>query len=196
MVTITSDPAIMSLVTGAMIEFDCAVESLPGLSRSQSNLNQSESTVIDCEVEKLLSKPVISQREHETGEVISPVFTGPKKDGSYRMILNLKMGKLLPPYHFKMETFNNALRLIRKICFMASIYLTDAYHSVPIHEEHRKLLRFEWKGQVFEFNALQNGLALAPRQFTNLLKPIFASLRKKRRTKRREKGSCFNTLLG
>ena len=78
-----------------------------------------------------------------------------------------------------METLNTALKLIGEGCFMASIDLKDACYSVPIHEEHKKLLLFEWKGQVFEFDALPNGLALAPRQFAKLLEPIFASLRKK-----------------
>ena len=78
-----------------------------------------------------------------------------------------------------METLNTALKLIGEGCFMASIDLKDTYYSVPIYEEHKTLLQFKWKGQVFEFNALPNGLALAPRQFTKLLKPIFASLRKK-----------------
>ena len=77
---VTSDPEILSLVTGAKIEFDCTIESLPVLSRPQSTMNQSESTVIDCEVQKLLLKRVISQCEHDAGEVISTVFTRPKKD--------------------------------------------------------------------------------------------------------------------
>ena len=143
-------------------------------------MNQSESTVIDYEVQKLLLKRVISQCEHDAGEVISPVFTRPKKDGSYRMILNLKRinGKVTY-HHFKIETLNTALKLIGEGCFMASIDLKDAYYSLPIHEEHKKLLRSEWKMQVFELNARPNGLALSPRQFTKLLKPIFASLRKK-----------------
>ena len=85
---VTSDPEILSLVTGAKLEFDWTIESLPVLSRSQSTMNQSESTVIDCEVQTLLLRRVISQCEHDTGEVISPVFTRPKKDGSYRMLLN------------------------------------------------------------------------------------------------------------
>ena len=78
-----------------------------------------------------------------------------------------------------METLNTALKLIGEGCFMASIDLKDTYYSVPIYEEHKTLLQFKWKGQVFEFSALPNGLALASRQFTKLLKPIFASLRKR-----------------
>ena len=77
---VTSDPEILSLVTGAKIEFDCTIERLPLLIRSQSTTNQSESTNIDCELQKLLLKSVSSQCEHDAGEVISPVFTRPRKD--------------------------------------------------------------------------------------------------------------------
>ena len=62
---------------------------------------------------------------------------------------------------------------------MSSLDRRDAYYSVPIHKDHRKLLRFKWEGQIFEFNALPNGFPLAPRLFTRLLKPVFATLRKK-----------------
>ncbi|XP_067664507.1 uncharacterized protein [Haliotis asinina] len=60
---------------------------------------------------------------------------------------------------------------------MASIDLRDAYYSVPIAEEHRKFLRFEWQGILYEYTCLPNGLACAPRRFTKLLKPAYATLR-------------------
>ena len=43
----------------------------------------------------------------------------------------------------------------------------------------KTFLRFEWKGKVYEFNAFPNGLAMAPRKFTKLLKPVFSFLRSK-----------------
>ena len=60
---------------------------------------------------------------------------------------------------------------------MASIDLKDAYYSAPIRPDRRKLLRFVWENKVFEYNALPNGLAMAPRLFTKLLKQVFACLR-------------------
>ena len=91
------------------------------------------------------------------------------------MILNLKHLNSEVTYHrFKMQTLHTALSLIRKKCFMTSIELKDAYHSVPIFPDHRKLLRFVCENKVFEYNALPNSLAMAPRLFTKLLKPVFA----------------------
>ena len=175
---LTTDPEILNMIRGTKIEFDCSLDYLPSLSRSQSALNDRDSAVIDAEVQKMLGKKVISACEHVSGEVISPIFTRPKKDGSFRMILNLKALNSQVTYrHFKMETLSTALSLIRKGCYMASLDLKDAYYSVPIHKDYKKLLRFEWKGHLFEFNALPNGLAAAPRLFTRLLKPVFATLR-------------------
>ena len=61
---------------------------------------------------------------------------------------------------------------------MASIDLKDAYYSVPICSNHQKFLRFEWKGILYQFVCFPNGLALCPRKFTKLLKPVFSILRK------------------
>ena len=49
-----------------------------------------ESQVIDNEIQKLLNIGVIKEVEHHPEEFISPIFVIPKKDGEYRMILNLK----------------------------------------------------------------------------------------------------------
>ena len=67
---------------------------------------------------------------------------------------------------------------MRKGCYMASVDLKDAYYTVPIAAEHQKFLKFLWRGCMYKFTCLPNGLACAPRVFTKLLKPLFATLRK------------------
>jgi hypothetical protein len=67
-----------------------------------------------------------------------------KKDGEYRMILNLKDLNLdIEYYHFKMETFETTLKLIKLNSYMASIDIRHAYYSVPIADEHKKFLCFK-----------------------------------------------------
>ncbi|CAB4013649.1 Hypothetical predicted protein [Paramuricea clavata] len=60
---------------------------------------------------------------------------------------------------------------------MASVDLKHAYYSVPIHPEHQKYLKFNWKGQLYKFTCFPNDLAFCPRKFTKLLKPINSYLR-------------------
>eukprot|EP00794_Sanderia_malayensis_P010313 gene10313-11382_t len=62
---------------------------------------------------------------------------------------------------------------------MASVDLKDAYYSVPIHKDDQKYLKFLWKDTYYRFTAFPNGLALCPRKFTKLLKPVYAWLRNK-----------------
>jgi hypothetical protein len=48
---------------------------------------------------------------------------------------------------------------------------------VSIAEEDQKYKRFIWKEFVFQYSCLPNGLTSAPRLFTKLMKPVFATLR-------------------
>ena len=165
------------MISGLHIEFD-SFENCSAFRDISYNLSDHEIQVIDLEVKKLLSEAVISVCEPVLEQNVSPVFTCPKKDGTFRMILNLKkINKDVTYKHFKMESLQSALQLISPNCFMTSVDLKDAYYSVPIDDHDRIYLRFWWKGVLYQFNALPNGLALAPRKFTKLLKPVFAKLR-------------------
>jgi hypothetical protein len=66
--------------------------------------------------------------------------------------------------------------LYPKIVFFASIDLRDAYYSLPIAEEFRKYLKFQWRNQLYCFQAAAMGLSPVPRIFTKLTKPILAQL--------------------
>ena len=50
---------------------------------------------------------------------------------------------------------------------------------MPIKPQHRKFLRFKFTGSLYEFPCVLNGLASAPRVFTKLMKPVYATLRSK-----------------
>ena len=139
-----------------------------------------EQSIIGEEISKLLRKGVITEASHCTGEYISTIFIRPKKDGTHRLILNLKKFNEYVEYrHFKMGTLQSAIRLMKHNCYMASVNLRDAYFSIPIDEEHQKFLRFLWRGKLFQFTCLPNGLSCAPRLFTKVLKPVYATLTRK-----------------
>ena len=59
---------------------------------------------------------------------------------------------------------------------MTTIDLKDAFLSVLIHADHRKFLRFQWKGALYEFQCLPFGLTSAPCVFTKLLRPVMTVL--------------------
>ena len=61
---------------------------------------------------------------------------------------------------------------------MYKIDLNDAYFSVPLLKDSRKLVRFLWAENLYEFLCLCFGLGPAPRIFTKILKVPILVLRR------------------
>ena len=173
---ITHDPWVLDIVKGFSLPFVYLPiqfnEPIP------YRLSENEKQGADIEITKLIQKGVLQPVLDEPGQVISNIFLRPKKDGSYRMILDLTwLNKFIEYQHFKMSGLNTAKEMLRRNCWMASIDLKDAYYSVPIAYQDRKYLRFRWRNVLYQYTVMPNGLACAPRYFTKLLNPVFAFLR-------------------
>lgn len=174
---ITTDARILDIVQGCQIEFN---RGPPFQIKEPKPLKISvkEREFIQNEINRLLDKGVLIPCHHEKGEFLSSVFVTPKKDGSFRLILNLKnFNKHVAYHHFKMESLQSVIQLMKKDCYMASVDLQDAYYSVKIDDKYQKYLKFSWDHQLYKFSCLPNGLACAPRMFTKLLKPVYSTLR-------------------
>ena len=117
---------------------------------------------MDNEILSLINKGVIIRSAHEHGEFISPIFLCDKRDGSFRMILNLKtLNQYVEYNHFKMETIWTAVSMMKPGCYMATIEIKDAYYCVPINKVHQKYLKFKWKGTLYQFTCYPNGLQMS-----------------------------------
>ena len=123
---------------------------------NQYKFNPLEIKVIDEQIACFLERGIIEKATHSNGEYISNILIRPKKDGSYRLILNLQqLNESVEYHHFKMENLRNAITLMTPNCFMASIDLKDAYYLVSVNINHRKYSRFIWKHQLFHFTCLR-----------------------------------------
>ena len=172
--TITSDREILASVAGLTIVFSETPEQHPN---HKTSFSDKEKQAITTEIDKLIEKRVIEPTGHDKGEIISPIFTRPKKDGSHRLILNLKqLNTFSPTVHFKMDTLSTVLKLVKRNCFMASVDLKDAYYAVRVARSHRKYLRFFWNDVLYQYTCMPNGLSCAPRKFTKLLKTPLSTL--------------------
>jgi len=80
---------------------------------------------------------------------------GPKSDGTYRLIFNLKaLYGSVAYHHFKLDTLEATLPLITPGCYMTSLDIKDAYYSIPIAPEQQQFLKFMWKGILYQFLCL------------------------------------------
>lgn len=175
---LTSDFVILNHIKSYKIEF--SQKPVQNYVPFQYRFSKEENTFIEKQIKEFLSKEIIKNVEHEEGEFISNIFLRPKKDGSFRIILNLEnLNENVVYKHFKMETFSHALSLITHNCWLASIDWKDAYYTLKIHPSSKKFLRFSFNNELYEFTCLPMGLSSGPRIFSKVVKPLFADLRKK-----------------
>ena len=106
------------------------------------NFSPVETEIIDADISKLLSKGVIVNTTRESNDYVCSIFTRTKKDGRYRMILNLKtFNEFLKFKYCKLESIEDSLDLITEGCYFGSVDLKDAYYSIPIQENYQKYLK-------------------------------------------------------
>jgi len=174
---VTSDPWVINTIQGYKIEFWAQPQQTHP--PTPLHFSQKDTHLMTTEVHKLLQKEAISVVPSTcTKGFLSRVFLVPKKDGSQRPVINLRqLNQFVIWEHFKMENIHLVENLIQEGDWMIKMDLKDAYFSIPIHQEHRQWLRFQWQQQVYEFQCLPFGLSSAPRVFTKVTRPILAWLR-------------------
>ena len=112
-------------------------------------LNSEAAAALDQQIQNFLSRDILVESHHESTEFISPVFLREKKNGTFRIILNLKdMNRFTAYHHFKMDNIKSCIHLMKPMCFMAFINISDASFSVPVDPSHQKYLNFLWKGKL------------------------------------------------
>ena len=113
---------------------------------------------------------MITPAKIQPDDYFSNLFTRQKKDGSYRTILSLKyLNEECYTQHFKMESIRCAIYMINPGMFFASLDITDAFYSIPVHKTHQKFFKFLLKGKVFQSDAMPNEYVDAMRVFNKIL---------------------------
>ena len=132
------------------------------------------------EVALLKRKHIVAKANvTKNNKFVSGVFTGSKKDGSKGMILNLKrLNKFVDYKHFKMESRQNVLELIRLQVYMASIDLKDAFYSAPVHKNHQAYLTYSVE-EYLKLVCTPNGYGPAMQICTKNSKRPFSIFREK-----------------
>ncbi|XP_067204258.1 uncharacterized protein [Linepithema humile] len=145
---------------------------------AEPKFSPADATLCVREIERLRCKGAIAPVEPHVFQFLSPFFLINKSSGGKRFILNLRdLNKYIEPPHFKLEDWRTVIRLMLSGFHMATLDLENAYLLVPIFENHRRFLRFQWRNVTYEFSALPFGLSTAPYIFTKILRPVVTFLR-------------------
>jgi hypothetical protein len=125
-------------------------------------------------VNDLLKMDAIVPVEPNPDQFVSELLLVTNKDLSRRAILNVKKinEQFLPKQHFKMETLQTILPLIRRFDWFGSWDLRKGYFNVAVHPDHHKFFCFEFDGIRYQFKCLVMGLSLAPLFFFTNIMPI------------------------
>jgi len=144
---LTSDPKIMDIVRHCHIDFWETPRQRQWVAKLEDRFLKKERQIIDIQIQEFLQKGIISRSIFQEEQIISPIFLRPKPDGSHRVIFNLKsLNDSVVYQHFKLDTLEKAIQLVRPGCYMASLDLKDAYYSVPIALEQQRYLNSYGEG--------------------------------------------------
>jgi hypothetical protein len=119
----------------------------------------------------LLEMQAIEPVTPSKDQFVSQLFLVTNKDLSKRAILNVKTlnKKYLPKQHFKMETLQRILPLIRRNDWFGSWDLRKGYFNIAVHPDFHRFFCFDFNGTRYQFKCLVMGLSLAPLFFTKIM---------------------------
>ena len=85
---LTRDPSILNAARGYKTDF--LLTPVQFTIPRTINFSAQDSVNVNAQISKFLQKGIIVKSSHEEAEFVSNIFRRPKKDGSFRIILNLK----------------------------------------------------------------------------------------------------------
>ena len=111
-------------------------------------------------------------------KVISPVFTIPKPDGGFRVIVDLRyVNNFQAVPKFKLEGYNEVRKLVKKGYFVARIDLKDAFFSFFNNEASTPYTCVRVGKKIYAHRSLTMGSSASPYLFHKMTRPIVGQLR-------------------
>ncbi|MEL7521066.1 MAG: reverse transcriptase domain-containing protein, partial [Cyanobacteria bacterium J06553_1] len=164
------------MTRGLIFEFS----TLPPLSADPPRNRKSHMSVVRKMVSDLIARGIVRQEPVNTRVFYSHLFVVPKKEGKFRLIIDLKkMNKHVVRKTKEYLKIKEVTRTIMQPGWACKIDLQDAYYQVPIAQGFTKYLAFPLDGKTFTFQFLPFGLTTAPWAFSRIITPIKGYFHKK-----------------
>ena len=109
---------------------------------------------------------------------ISRAFLIPKKDGGYRLCVDLRhLNAHCIGWHTKYETMAQFLPMPQPGMWMINFDVKDAFHHLKLEEKFIKYVAFTINGETFEAPGLSFGWCNSLPVFTKFMRPLVCFLR-------------------
>lgn len=171
---ITLNKWVINMVKGIRLE----LTAIPRQTHTPASDSRVNKEILRGKIEEMLMQGVIEPAKESKRSFVSHLFLREKKNGDFRPILNLsKLNESIVYRHFKMEQLQTVMQLIEQGAWMASVDISQAYHSLEVRQQDRDLLQFIYEKRRWRFRVLPNGLSSGPRIFTKIMKAVMSHLR-------------------
>ena len=162
------DPVATDIMTrGFRLKFHTP-PALSFLPPSRALIRESQLSILRPFIPDFISRHIIREIFSPQLLFFSRLFARPKKDQSFRPIIDLSLlNTLLVIPSFKMETIALIAKGLLTPLWGCTMDLSDAYFHVPIHWAFHRFFAFMIDGRIFVFQFLPFGLSPAPWAFSS-----------------------------
>ena len=129
-------------------------------------------------MDTLSEKEAIEPIPHGQAKFVSNFFLLKTKLGGFRLVINLRnLNQFIHMEHFAMETITNLRTMLSKDDWIMTIDISDAYLTIPLDEEFKNYVAFQYQDQNYRFLCMPFSLNDATRAFTKAMKHPAAKVR-------------------
>lgn len=174
----TANSMVLSILQeGVRIPF-----TLTPLSHEQENypLTEAQRLWVDKEITRMLLLGVISPwEEGSRPTVVAPIGVVPKKNGEFRLIIDLRYtNRHIDTPRFQYEDLSTLSSSVEPGDYSSAYDLKNGFWHVWVHPAHRTFLGFCWNCTYYCYNVLPFGLSVSPYYFTKVMRPVVERLRR------------------
>ena len=135
----------------------------------------SQRTIVDELITKMKEEGIVVPSKSPYN---SPMLLVPKKDGSFRLVIDFrKLNTLTVPDRMPMPVINDVLSQLGGAKVFSSLDMLSGYWQVPMDEESKHLTAFSTHNEHLQFQVMPFGLTSAPLTFVRLMFEILGNLK-------------------
>ena len=144
--------------------------------------NKTEVQYLDKEIQELCDLKCIVKCEVRPF-IVSPINLVPKKDGSFRIVTDLRhLNSLCKPNKFLYEDISDVLNVVKPGDKLVTLDIKNGFYHIPVCENHRQFLGFQYKGIYYKWAVCPFGANFSPYFFCKTVRAVIQYLRRYIRT--------------